>query len=432
MTQLQLILQFLVWMGAVSLPMPSQLMVEHLTEPTMLGGMLTVSTLRPRFSFLPHAQHEHPGSGVSMTAYRIVVSSAGSVSWDSGVVNASAVVAVLPGVDLAPRTTYTWTAQWFAKGELSPSPVAAGSFDIGPGETDADWPGTEWVGEGQTEFRLEFAAGAADRLYVASPGGSVVFVNGRAVTDECGVSAWINFDANLPYIGVNLTSAVAATQDRQAQTGAVVVLVKVGSGFYGASRWRAQGKAKHSAARLLLVDARGAPVGTGAGGAGGGGGAVALTGRAGAAVSADPFVGGIFNLGLDPGEGWGPVRPVPDLQAANLAGPLRAFALPPARTAPGAAAALRSSVVSVFPLPPAPAPVRCALGCDLAKPASQNKTLCHGQPPEEGGCDPVTAPQRRWHYAFDRNIVGMAEVQPGSFRLNCEGTSGCKGNVTVQ
>lgn len=53
--------------------------------------------------------------------------------------------------------------------------------------------------KGHTEFKLEFAA--ADRLFVAAPGGSVVFVDGQAVTDECGVSAWIDFKANLPYIG---------------------------------------------------------------------------------------------------------------------------------------------------------------------------------------------------------------------------------------
>ena len=62
--------------ATASLPMPSRLMVEYLPEPAPGGGeVLTVSTLRPRFSFVPHAQHEHPGSGVAMRAYRIVVES---------------------------------------------------------------------------------------------------------------------------------------------------------------------------------------------------------------------------------------------------------------------------------------------------------------------------------------------------------------------
>ena len=85
-----------------SLPVPTRLMVEHLHAPSKPGGLLTISASRPRFSFLPHAQHSHPGAGVEMSAYRIVVHSmtpAGG-GWDSGVVNASAAVGVRCGVDL--------------------------------------------------------------------------------------------------------------------------------------------------------------------------------------------------------------------------------------------------------------------------------------------------------------------------------------------
>ena len=101
---------------ASALPAPSRLMVEYLPEPAGSGELLTISTLRPRFSFVPHAQHEHPGAGVAMRAYRIVVKSVppGRGGWDSGVVSASAAVGVPCGADLKSLTAYEWTAQWYA------------------------------------------------------------------------------------------------------------------------------------------------------------------------------------------------------------------------------------------------------------------------------------------------------------------------------
>ena len=79
-------------------------------------------------------------------------------------------------------------------------------------------------------------------------------------------------------------------------------------------------------------------------------------------------------------------------------------------------------------LPPAPAPVRCATSCDPTTQNSANKTLCPPtRKPEDGGCDSVTAPQQRWHFGFDRNIIGMAAISPSSY--TCKG-SGC--TITVQ
>jgi hypothetical protein len=195
-----------------------------------------------------------------MSAFRIVVKSMGSTSWDSGLVNASAAVYVPSGVDLKHLTSYTWTAQWWAVGQNTPSPASTAHFDIGPGETEAHWHGSHWVGEGQTEFRLQFQAGAATKLFVAAPGGSVVYANGRAVSDECGLSAWIDFSANLPYTGVDLASFLSPADSDLTNEGATqTVIVKVGSGFYSSSRWRPNNALNSSAARLLLVDAQGQP-----------------------------------------------------------------------------------------------------------------------------------------------------------------------------
>ena len=427
-----------------SLPAPTRLTVEHLHAPSRVGGLLTISAVRPRFSFLPHAQHAHPGAGVEMGAYRIVVQpsapavpgtapavdeGSSSGGWDSGVVPASAAVGVRCGVDLSTMTSYSWTAQWWAKGATTPSPTSSANFTVGPGPTAADWKGSQWVGEGHTEFKLEFAA--ADRLFVAAPGGSVVYVDGQAVTDECGVSAWIDFKANLPYIGVDLRPFVASTGALPGEPAAKhSVVVKVGSGFYSKSKWRAGGRAAGStaiggtgttAARLLLVDADGTPA------------EATLTGRVGGAVSVDPFVGGIFDLTLDADAGWEPARVVPDTSAVQLDGPLRAFAVPPAETAPDAAEALRSTVVSVTAVPPAPAPTRCCEACDQT--TNPNMTKCHSAEAtahDDSCCDPTTPPQQRWHYAFDRNIVGMAAISADAYSLSCGSEPGCTGSITVQ
>eukprot|EP01047_Picozoa_sp_COSAG01_P014847 COSAG01_NODE_732_length_13996_cov_33.626322_15_plen_580_part_00 len=412
-----------------TLPAPARLMVEHLVEPDTKGGLLVLSTLRPRFAFVPHAQYEHPGAGVAMSAYRIIVSSspAAAGGWDSGIVNASAAVGVRCGTDLKAMTSYTWTAQWWAEGADVPSPTASASFDIGP-VTAADWHGAPWVGEGQNEFRYQFAAGAATKLFIAAPGGSVVTANGHPVTDECGLSAWIDLSKNLPYSGVTLAPFLD-TEHPDAATQTVVV--RIGSGFYSGSRWRPNpaggeghsggGAVTHSAVRLLLVDMHGAPA------------KATLTGRTGAAVSVDPFTGGIFDQTLADSEGWAPAKTVADLKAARLDGPLHAFALPAAKTAPAAASALRSRVVSMQALPPAPAPTRCATHCDPTTSNSANKTLCPPTlPPEHGGCDPLTPPQKRWHFGFSRNIIGMAALQPSSYKLNCGDGKGCKGTITIQ
>ena len=54
---------------------------------------------------------------------------------------------------------------------------------------------------------------------------------------------------------------------------------------------------------------------------------------------------------------------------------------------------------------------------------SQRNRFC------QQGCDPVTAPQRQWHYGFSRNIVGIAAIQPAAFKLKPTET---KGEITVQ
>lgn len=189
-------------------------------------------------------------------------------------------------------------------------------------------------------------------------------------------------------------------------------------------------------------------------------------------MSVCPFVGGIFDRTLAADAGWEPARVVVDLSAAQLNGPLRAFgaaplssaaaaaanpippgnlvspslpnamalsplrvfpAVPPAETAPESAAALRSTVVSVAAVPPAPAPTRCCNACDQT--TNPNMTKCHSQAAtakNNSCCDPTTPSQQRWHYAFDRNIVGMAAISADAYSLSCGAEPNCTGSITLQ
>ena len=199
---------------------------------------------------------------------------------------------------------------------------------------------------------------------------------------------------------------------------------------------KANGRSSSILARMLLVDANGKQIE----------GAV-LEGRAGRVVSSDPFVGGIFNMTLDPNAGWQPVggykhlhagaddttRPASASAFSSVSTPAqyatpRAFALPAAQTAPAAAAALRSSVVSVSAVPPAPAPQRCSNGCESTR-TDFNATFCNTHTPAEGGCDPLTEPRKRWHFGFDRNIVGVAVLNTNAFKLSC---AHCSGEISLQ
>ena len=133
-------------------PAPARLMVENMPTGTGTGagtgssvtsslvspgsaaaGLVVVSTRTPRFSFVPHSEHDHPGQGVAMTAFQIRVGAAhGQVegdapeahappgeevhqgrdewAWDSGRVNGTAAVSVVCGKPLAPMTSWRWEA----------------------------------------------------------------------------------------------------------------------------------------------------------------------------------------------------------------------------------------------------------------------------------------------------------------------------------
>ena len=206
---------------------PTRLLVDYLPGSDSWGDaslVSVVSTLRPHFSFVPEDPTTAPPRGSAMSAYRIVVRVAGSsttavgssaavgssttatAAWDSGKVAATSAVAIPCGAALLPGTAYAWTATWWDH-TGAPSAATSSTFDTGL-VAEADWKGAPWLGGAASarELRLTFNATlrggkavARARLYVASPGGVVVTVNGAVAGDRAGLSAWINFDKRVMY-----------------------------------------------------------------------------------------------------------------------------------------------------------------------------------------------------------------------------------------
>ena len=362
-----------------SLPAPTRLLVEYLD-----GSAPIISTRRPRFSFVPHPQHDHPGDGMAMSAYQIVVSRTtdGAIVWDSSVVNASSATSVKCGADLDALQTYHWTARWWANDaqKSSPSPTSTAKFVVGPC-SEADWKGSRWVGGGLNEFRITFnRTTASDTLvFVASPGGSLLYTRNPSSPssspwapvgkDVVGVSPWTDFRKMVTYRGYIVPQAKTASSVQQLK-------LAIGSGFWAPSYQLAgpfwglpAGKAP--VARVMVL----------------GGVITNIEGRHGVCVSDDPWEGAVMDWGLRDADGWKTPPPVPDTPGWRPMGSSVALQAPYAATSPDVRFGFPVRAVSVTVLAPSP-----------ASPAV-----------------------RRVLYKFDRNIVGHAAVRASAVTTSTEG-----------
>lgn len=323
---------------------------------------------------------DHPGRGVNLTAYRIVVrTSAGTTTWDSGqvVVQNSLPATIQCTTQLAHMTAYSWTAQWWA-GDVASAVSTPAVFEVGPAPTD--WNSAPWVGDGQNEFKIEYTLASSAsrvRLYLAAPGGAVVYnaATGAAIGDESGISAWVPFDQMVLYDGYPLPT--------QAGTHSIVVLA--GHGFYTMGTFACKkpigsggfcgenpavkallaiDDAETSIARNVALPsrtARGIDVD----------GPAILSGRVGAVVSDDPWLGTTINwsrwLGQDD---WAPTRAVPDVPPGNIS----ALQVERVQTTGSSTSKLPSVPIAVQQLGPS-----------------------------------------TWHFNFSRNIVGHVVLKAGSY-----------------
>ena len=209
--------------SATSLPAPARLLVEWLPAPPA-PELLVLSTPVPRFSFLPHSQYAHPGDGVAMSSYRIVVrpTTSSTPAWDSGVVAAASATSVRCGVNLTALTAYEWTAMWWSSDGRA-SPIATSAFELGPLPDGPVWTAAPWLGaKDQQQFRVYLNAppptGARVRVYVATTGGYVI--DGH--TDSAGVSPRTDYNSFVPYDGHDITPGTTPQS---------AILVQLGAGL---------------------------------------------------------------------------------------------------------------------------------------------------------------------------------------------------------
>ena len=172
--------------GASAMPPATDLTVEYLTPEYAF-----LATEKPRFSWTLPWSELHVPRGTQQAAYRIAVRSAsGATFWDSGRVNSSSNEGNLveyAGQKLKPFAKYTWTVEYWLSNGQSSGEVASADFLMGP-LSEADWHGAEYIGgEDAQAMRVPLppvssaSEGEAVLLFLASPGGAVLTVNGRAV-----------------------------------------------------------------------------------------------------------------------------------------------------------------------------------------------------------------------------------------------------------
>eukprot|EP01046_Picozoa_sp_COSAG06_P031306 COSAG06_NODE_3038_length_5930_cov_14.172869_1_plen_1031_part_00 len=312
---------------AAPLAAPTRLMVEYLHSPAYpRQGPATlaplVSTAQPRLSFVP-GQSELPTRGATISAYRIVVSrgdaeqAASPAWWDSGRVSSNDTTAVRCAKALPADSTWAWTAQYWDGGGQE-SPLAHGVFETGP-IAPADWASSRWVGGGQGELRIRFVTlerVQRARLFVASPGGQTLSVNGVAVGDQTGVSSWMDYNKSLVYVGYDVTPA----DNQRAQ----VLELSIGRGFWagpGVCRTKRRNAnnlfqecGEHAVARLLLslTLANGTKI------HGMDSSLVQMEGRAGRSLMDDPYLGCTIDMASEDGA-WQSLLPVADAAKPLLA-----------------------------------------------------------------------------------------------------------------
>lgn len=163
----------------------------------------------PRFSWKLPARLAR---GTAQAAYRLTVG-----AWDSGVVHsANTVLVSYTGPPLLPDTFYGWSVAW-SNGTHEALPTRS-EFHTGL-FAPADWQGAQFLGNSTHGYLAAFfdaPAGPIARVmaYVAAVGGFALQVNGVAVGDQFGVSAWAQSNLQIYYQALNVPPTLFKVDER--------------------------------------------------------------------------------------------------------------------------------------------------------------------------------------------------------------------------
>ena len=242
------------------LPTPTDLRCEYQLAPAL------AATATPRLSFVvwPNASDK----GVAMAVYRLLIVSAdqldptgpnATVAWDSGVVQSADPTNIAVGAALSAGRSYLWYVQWGSADRRMSRLSAAGRFDVGL-LAEADWQQAQWLGAGHGEFKATIrippaALDAADvgsaRVWISSPGGSVVKVNGvLAGADAVGMSGWYDWTKQMHHTALDIGPLLSASPSQHANE----ISVSIGCGSWCGAAANGVPTYTHSGRHIATAD----------------------------------------------------------------------------------------------------------------------------------------------------------------------------------
>jgi hypothetical protein len=217
---------------------------------------------------------------------------------------------------------------------------------------------------------LQIQPNSNARIYIASPGGSVVYdgTSGANIGDNFGLSAWIDYSKSVRYQGYSLSPVQNESQPAAVQT----VRLALGTGFWSSTFFLASAfwgipEGTTPVARVLVV---GADV-------------LKVEGRKGRVLFDDPWLGSVTDWTKNDDAGWTVAKEVPARD--RPAGTLIALQVPYASTNSQAEQKMPAIVEVVTPL------------------------------------GSTGSGSTRWLYKFSRNIVGHAVVAAGAVSASTVG-----------
>ena len=262
-----------------TLPAPVGLLVD-LIEVQAEPYLAVTASLHPRFTF-------NTGSyGLPMSAYEITIrEDGGTAVWSSGKIAATSAVNILCNATLVAGAKYSYAAQYYTAAGTA-SVVTTSSFGVGPSE--AQWKAAAWLGGGQRQFKIEVPSGAeGSTLYIATPGGATVEMDGAFIGDEVGVSLWTNVLANTAYIAYVIPRSSSSTPSS--------IVITTGGGFYVSKQ--AHGAGTDPIVKFMFLSATAAELLSSSD-------AAKLQGRVGPVLSDDPWHGTTTDTTVAPDADW--------------------------------------------------------------------------------------------------------------------------------
>jgi alpha-L-rhamnosidase len=262
-----------------TVPAPVGLLVD-LIEVQAAPYLAVTASLHPRFTF-------NTGSYVlPMSAYEITISGDGGPAvWSSGKIAATSAVNILCNATLVAGAKYSYAAQYYTAAGTA-SAVTTSPFGVGP--SVAQWKGAAWLGGGQRQFKIEVPSGAeSSTLYIATPGGATVEMDGAFIGDEVGVSLWTNVLANTAYIAYVIPRSSSSTPSS--------IIITAGGGFYVSKH--AHGAGTDPIVKFMFLSATGAELQSSSD-------AAKLRGRVGPVLSDDPWHGTMTDTTVAPDADW--------------------------------------------------------------------------------------------------------------------------------